>query len=115
MKTLTKISAFVVFTIGMSGVVKAQTPAAPNQSIVLSIGAESGFSAGSFKNANKWSFGGSLQADIPVSINLYITANAGYLNFFGRNNYYPNGNDAPDVNLLPVKAGLKYFLSNDSM
>jgi hypothetical protein len=69
----------------------------------------SGFSAGSFKNTNKWNIGGSLQADIPVSTNLYITANAGYLNFSGRNNYFPNGNDAPDVNLLPVKAGLKYF------
>jgi hypothetical protein len=47
MKTLTKISALVVFAIGTSSVVKAQTtPAAPNQSIVLSIGAESGFSAG---------------------------------------------------------------------
>jgi hypothetical protein len=110
MKTLTKISALVVLAISLSTIGKAQTTtSAPAQSTILSVGAEGGFSAGSFKQANKWNLGGSIQADIPVGQNLYVSGNAGYLNIFGKNNYYANGNAAPDINLLPVKAGLKYF------
>ncbi|MET3501283.1 hypothetical protein ABIC45_002895 [Mucilaginibacter rubeus] len=110
MKSLSKISALTVLAIAFTSLAQAQTtPTASDRPIVLSVGAEGGFSAGSFKHANKWNIGGSLQADFPVADKLYLTANAGYLNFFGKNNYYPNSNDAPDINLLPVKAGLKYF------
>lgn len=110
MKTLTKISALVVLAISLSTVGKAQTTtSAPAQSTILSIGAEGGFSAGSFKQANKWNLGSSIQADIPVATGLFVSGNAGYLNFYGKNNYYASGSSAPDINLLPVKAGLKFF------
>ena len=110
MKNLTKISALAILAIGFTGIAKAQTgQATPGRPIVLSFGAEGGFSAGSFKQAKKWNAGGSLQADFPVAYQLYLTVNAGYMNFFGKNNFYSNCNDAPDINLFPVKAGLKYF------
>lgn len=98
MKSLSKTAALAVLAIAFTGVAKAQTnQAASDRSIVLSIGAEGGFSAGSFKHANKWNIGGSLQADFPVAGDLHLTANAGYLNFFGKNNYYPNAMTLPTL------------------
>lgn len=71
--------------------------------IRLSVGPEAGLPIGSFRDRYNWSIGGSVQADFPIFKNqLYVTANAGYVNYFGKN-------DNSDLQLIPVKAGLKYF------
>jgi hypothetical protein len=109
MKTLTKISALLVLAIGFTSIAKAQTTqATSNQSIVLSVGAESGISTGEFRHANKWSAGGSLQADFPVANNLYLITNVGYLEYFRLKNRY-QGFEKPDFKQLALKTGLKYF------
>jgi hypothetical protein len=79
----------------------------------FSVGAEGGFSAGSFKHTNGWEIGGSLQADIPVAQQLFFIANAGYLNFYGRNSVQGTGVSSPGIHFLPVKAGLKLFVLRD--
>jgi hypothetical protein len=72
--------------------------------IRLSIGADGGIPVGSLKNGYDWDLGGSVQADFPiVKEQLYATINAGYNNFFSKNN------NLDDLQLIPVKAGLKYF------
>ncbi|GAA4330187.1 hypothetical protein GCM10023149_35230 [Mucilaginibacter gynuensis] len=75
--------------------------------IRLSVGPEVGVPVGSFHDAYNWNLGGSIQADFPiVSEKLYVTVNAGYNNFFAKDN---GGVTASDLQLIPVKAGLKYY------
>jgi hypothetical protein len=73
--------------------------------IRLSIGADAGIPVGSLNDGYNWNFGGSIQADFPiVKDQFYATLNSGYDNFFATNNSNLN-----DIQLIPVKAGLKYF------
>lgn len=111
MKSLIKTSVLalslsIVFTITS----KAQdTPSeSPNKSgVILSIGADAGIPIGSFKDRYDWNLGGSIQADFPVvEEKLYVTVNAGYTNFFAKDDLAAN---TTDLQLIPLKAGLKYF------
>ncbi|HVS91993.1 MAG TPA: hypothetical protein VHE59_08190 [Mucilaginibacter sp.] len=116
MKNLFKFTAVVAAFAGLAYSANAQstsTSAAKtttSNGVILSIGADAGIPTGNFSNSYDWNLGGSIQADIPVVQNqLFVTVNAGYNNFFGKSNIAGTGLDAPNVQLLPVKAGLKYF------
>lgn len=75
--------------------------------IILSAGPDAGLPLGNFKDNFNWSIGGSIQGDFAVVKRaLYVTVNAGYDNFFSANNAYANGKN---LELIPVKAGLKYY------
>ncbi|GGA96036.1 outer membrane beta-barrel protein [Mucilaginibacter rubeus] len=105
MKTSVKSSILFAALLGLGAAAKAQTgepKQRTSQGIVYSAGVESGVTIGNFNDKYKWNIGGSLQADFPVAPNWYITANAGYNNFFGKDNNV-------DLHLIPVKAGIKYF------
>jgi hypothetical protein len=111
MKTTLKISALVLAFAGLSLGAKAQTSTTTSTTtsngVVLSIGVDAGIPTGNLSNAYNWNLGGSVQADIPVAQKLFVTVNAGYDNFFGKT---IDGDKQPHIELLPVKAGLKYFL-----
>jgi hypothetical protein len=101
--TLSLISAFALTS-------KAQDskPAASNtgSGIRLSIGPDAGLPTGSFHNRYDWSIGGSIQADFPiVKDELNVIVNAGYNDFFAKKGVA----DAKDLQMIPVKAGLKFF------
>ncbi|MBB6130044.1 hypothetical protein [Mucilaginibacter lappiensis] len=122
MKNSFKISALVLAFAGLAFGAKAQTTTptttststTTNNGIRYSIGVDAGIPLGDFKNNYKWNLGGSVQADIPVISNqLFVTVNAGYNNIFGKKNLpYVNGQtyDQTAYHLIPVKAGLKYFV-----
>lgn len=89
---------------------KAQTSTAKTESYVsgirLSVGADAGIPVGSLNNGHDWSLGGSIQGDFPLlKDQLFATLNAGYNNIFTGSQ-----NNVPDFQLIPVKAGLKYFV-----
>ena len=119
MKTTFKISALVLAFAGFALGAKAQTttPASTKTSstgpngIVLSVGVDAGIPTGKLNDSYNWNIGGSVQADIPVIPHqLFVTVNAGYNSFQGKNNIGGvQGLDATNIQLLPVKAGLKYF------
>lgn len=112
MKNVFKIATIALAFAGLSLGAKAQsttTSTTTSNGIRYSIGVEAGVPTGSFNDAYKWNLGGSLQADIPVANQLFVTINAGYNNVFGEKNIGPTGVDVPNVQLLPVKAGLKFF------
>jgi len=114
MKNSIKIAALVAAIMGANFAAKAQTSTtATSSGVILSVGAESGLSVGKFKDAYKWNLGGSVQADIPIVSQLYATVNAGYQNYFGKNNIYGTTFSPADIHMLPVKAGLKYFPVKD--
>ena len=111
MKISIKIGALAIAFISFSSLhSNAQTSTGKTESygsgIRLSVGADGGIPAGSLNNAYNWSLGGSLQGDFPlVKDQLYATLNSGYTSIFAKNQY-----NIPDIHLIPVKAGLKYFL-----
>jgi hypothetical protein len=119
MKNTFKISALALAFAAFAFSAKAQTTTPTSTStttkdgIRYSIGVDAGLPLGNFKDNNRWNLGGSAQADIPViSKQLFVTVNAGYNNVFGKKDVLSiNGSslDAPNFNLIPVKAGLKFF------
>jgi hypothetical protein len=111
MKNSIKISVAAVALLTFFGLQsKAQTSAPKTESfssgIRLSIGADAGIPLGSLKNDYDWNLGGSIQGDFPIlKDQLYATVMGGYDNFFAKSQY-----NIPDIHLIPVKAGLKYFI-----
>ncbi|MDB5001196.1 MAG: hypothetical protein JWR76_2273 [Mucilaginibacter sp.] len=117
MKSTLKIATLVLAFAGLSVAAKAQTTTTSTSTkttttssgVRYSIGVDAGIPTGSFNNAYKWNLGGSVQADIPVASQLFVTVNAGYNNVFGEKNVGSTNVNVPNIQLLPVKAGLKYF------
>ncbi len=73
----------------------------------LSIGKDGGVPVGNLSNGYKWMIGLSLQTELPfIEQRLYGTLNSGYYLFFGKSGI-------SNLNLIPLKAGLKYFLFGD--
>jgi hypothetical protein len=123
MKTTFKISALVLAFAGFALGAKAQTTTTSTSSsktstgpngIVLSVGVDAGIPTGNLNNSYNWNIGGSVQADIPVIPHqLFVTVNAGYNSIQGKKNIGGvTGLDATNIQLLPVKAGLKFFPIN---
>ena len=111
MKATLKIGIVSALLVSSTLVGKAQTSlsaAGSKQEFRLSVGPDAGIPLGNMSNSYNWNFGGSVQADIPVINNLYVTVNAGYNNFFVKKNL-PDGGVNKNMELVPVKAGLKYF------
>ena len=122
MKNTFKISALALAFAALAFSAKAQTTTPTTTTststttpsgIRYSIGVDAGIPLGNFKDTHKWNLGGSVQADIPVASQLFVTVNAGYNNIFGKKNQVgPLGTtyDVTNFQLIPVKAGLKYFI-----
>jgi hypothetical protein len=119
MKSTLKISVLVLAFAGLASGALAQTSSAtttkttdPN-GVILSVGVDAGIPTGNLNNGYNWNIGGSVQADIPVlPQQLFLTINAGYNSIQGKNNAYGTGLTATNIQLLPVKAGLKFFPVN---
>jgi hypothetical protein len=118
MKNSFKISALAIAFAAFTFSAKAQTtnPTTTSTStttasgIRYSIGVDAGIPTGKLSDSYNWNLGGSLQVDIPVANKLFVTVNAGYDNIFGKKNIDGSGVDVQNIELLPVKAGLKYFV-----
>jgi len=119
MKNTFKISALVLalagFTLGATA--QTTTPVSgsttSSNAVRFSIGVDAGIPTGKLSDSYNWNLGGSLQADIPVASQLFVTVNAGYNNIFGKKNIGGTPLSVTDIQLLPVKAGLKFFPVNN--
>jgi len=108
MKKSFKLGIALLLLIALSSLDSdAQNASGGGSGIRYSIGVETGIPAGSLNYAYKWNLGGSIQADIPVIEQLYVTVNAGYNNIFVDKDVAPA---SQDIHLIPAKAGLKYFI-----
>ena len=120
MKTTFKISALILAFAGFALGAKAQTTTTStskttgSNGVILSVGVDAGIPTGNLNNTYNFNIGGSVQADIPViQHQLFVTVNAGYNSIQGKNNIDGTGVDATNIQLLPVKAGLKFFPINN--
>jgi len=74
----------------------------------IGVGAEFGLPSGNFVSLSGIGLGASIKADFPVAPALAITVNGGFMNFFGKRNQLLR---VQDLTYIPLKAGLKYLLS----
>ncbi len=113
MKNLFKISALVVamatITLGAAAQTTTSASSTTSSGVRFSVGVDAGIPTSTLSNSYNWNLGGSVQADIPVASQLFVTVNAGYDNIFGKKNINGTVLSATDIQLLPVKAGLKFF------
>lgn len=101
--TLSLLAIFTVTTKAQE-TIPATKSTTSKSGIRLSVGPDAGIPLGNFGDHYNWNIGGSVQADFPiVKDQLFVTVNAGYNNFFAKDD------NAKDLGLIPVKAGLKYF------
>jgi len=113
MKMKSKIGIVTVLLVSFAFASKAQTstPAGSTSSSDkewrISVGPETGIPTGNYANGYGWFVGGSAQLDIPVYRGLYVTVTGGYDDILAKKG--PNIN----VQVIPVKAGLKYFFWKD--
>jgi len=114
MKTTSKIGIVTALLVGSAFASQAQTSTPPSNSTStsdkewrISVGPETGIPTGSYSNGYGWFYGGSVQLDIPVYHGLYVTVTGGYDDILAKKG--PNIN----VQVIPAKAGLKYFFWKD--
>jgi len=124
MKSL-KISILVLTLAAITAGANAQTKTvtSPSSDIRLSIGADAGIPTGNLSNGYNWNLGGSAQLEVPLTKQLSFTLNGGYDNIFGKKNVTLTTatatsvstfhGDVTNIQLLPVKAGLKFFPVNN--
>ncbi|PVH26477.1 outer membrane beta-barrel protein [Sphingobacterium corticibacter] len=106
-KNVLKIGFAALLGLFLSNSLSAQE----REKVRLSVGPEVTLPVGSFSDAFDWSIGGSIQADYAIYKNdLYVTLNAGYNNYFAKDFAGVSFND---LQLIPVKAGLKYFVAKN--
>lgn len=81
----------------------------------IGIGAEFAFPTGGFGDAYKLGYGGTLQFQTPIMDKLNFTASAGYLTFKGEDIANAGGVTLKyaDLKVIPVKAGINYFLAEN--
>ncbi|WP_158288455.1 outer membrane beta-barrel protein [Mucilaginibacter psychrotolerans] len=109
MKILTTIIAVILLTFAA----KAQTTRAAKAQ--FSIGIDAGIATAGIKETNSVMLGVSLQAGIPIAKELQFTIGTGFQNYFGKSlalnlQDAPSSYKTPSVQIVPLKAGLKYFL-----
>jgi hypothetical protein len=121
MKTMTKIlaSAFTAAAIFIGTNVKAQTT--PLNKFRFGIGVEGLLpTGGQLKDISNVGLGGTARIQYGVTNNVALTLTSGYYNYFGKENTttITNGtnvttitNKAIDFGMVPVKAGIKAYVS----
>jgi len=111
--TLKKIIYLIAF-IGFTFSAKAQNTAVPDTAR-LTLGLDLGKPSGNLGNSYKFDLGASLQYELPLTEKFYFTANVGFDSYFPNNNVVNNPigleNVAPaNMDLIPLRVGIKYFL-----
>jgi opacity protein-like surface antigen len=92
--------------------VKAQDPAMSGPK--LGVGVEFGFPMGDFGDVSDFGVGGSLLYQHPIANKLNFTGTAGYMNFQGKDFEFAGETvDGGSLGVIPVKAGLRYFLAEN--
>jgi hypothetical protein len=106
-KTIKVGIAALCLIMGLAMGTQAQTKN-ERPALILSAGPEAGIPVGNWNDYYNWSLGGSVQADLAIiKKTLYVNLNAGYNNVFAKDIAGVN-----DLQLIPVKLGLRYYPVN---
>jgi hypothetical protein len=124
MKKLSKVIAvasFAVASLFAANTVSAQSTT-PANALRFGVGVEGLLpTGGQLKNISSAGIGGTARLQYGINNNVALTLTSGYYNYFGKENTatYTNGtnvvtvtNKKVDFGMVPVKAGVKAFLSD---
>ena len=100
-----KIISLSVLVVCLSFAVFAQD----SKGLKFSAGAELGFAAGNFSQTHSIGIGGSAQLEIPLQDKLQGVGYVGILSYNGKSSGV--GNKYKGQTIIPVRVGVKYFLS----
>jgi hypothetical protein len=112
MKNSTKwiTSAFAAVAILFASNVKAQTNTNPGDTWRLGIGIEGGIPTGNLNTFSNFDLGGTARLQYDTKSNLSFMLTTGYYNVFAKE---INGFKPDALGLVPVKAGLKVFATEN--
>jgi len=100
-----KIIVLIAVVICTSSILMAQR----DSKFRLSVGPELSFASGSFSETHSIGIGGSAQAEISLQEHLYGTATFGLISYNGKSS--GAGYKYKGETILPLRVGVKYFLS----
>ncbi len=100
-----KIIVFTLLAFFTSTMVMAQS----DSKFRFSVGPELSFASGSFSNSHSIGIGGTAQAEISLQEHLYGTATFGLIAYNGKSS--GAGYKYKGTTILPLRVGVKYFLS----
>ena len=110
--TFKKLLVFTAF-ISLSYTVKAQYSAV-SDTARIAIGPDFSFPSGSFNSLYKLGIGAAIQLDVPLNEKFYVTGSVGYTSYSAVNSSsnpnYIIGVPAKNLNVAPLKIGLKLYL-----
>jgi hypothetical protein len=113
MKIAYKKLFILIALISFTYAAKAQYSAVPDTARIT-FGPDISLPVGTFGDSYKYGAGASVQLDVPLSTQLYVTGNVGYTMFSASSsssnpNYILNVK-APNMSAAPLKLGLKFYL-----
>ncbi|MFA6083017.1 hypothetical protein [Mucilaginibacter sp.] len=113
MKTTTKLlaAAFTAAAIFFGTNVNAQST--PKSALRFGVGVEGLLPTGNLRDVSNVGIGGTARLQYGVADNLALTLTSGYYNFFGKEIVSGADTKYPSVGLVPVKAGIKAFISQN--
>lgn len=115
MKKMTKIiaAAFTAAALFIGTNVNAQTT--PKSAWRLGIGVEGLAPVGNLHDGSNFGLGGTARLQYGLGSNVALTLTSGYYNFFAKTVNVPGLGDVKgdDLGIVPVKAGIKAFVSNN--
>ena len=109
MKNTTKLIATAIAAVAMFITTNVNAQTTEKSAWRLGIGVEGGIPTGDI--GSDFMLGGTARLQYGASDNLAITLTSGYYNFFGEE--LPNNPDRYDVGIVPVKAGVKAFFTDN--
>jgi hypothetical protein len=78
----------------------------------ISVGVDGALPLGDFKQGYKMGIGGTVKGAVPVAPGLDATLTAGYLSFAGKSeSYFGEVYKNAALNLIPIKAGMRYTIA----
>jgi hypothetical protein len=75
----------------------------------ISVGVDGALPLGDFKESHKFGIGGTVKGAVPVATGVDITLTTGYISFGGKTDSdWGEIYKVPAVNMIPIKAGVRY-------
>ncbi|MES2061984.1 MAG: hypothetical protein V4456_08695 [Bacteroidota bacterium] len=110
MKRMTKLiaAAFTAAALFIGTNVNAQST--PKSALRFGIGLEGLAPVGNLHNGSNFGIGGTARLQYGIADNLALTLTSGYYNFFAKE---VNGFKGDDLGIVPLKAGIKAFVSQN--
>ncbi len=114
MKKLTKLAAVAITGVALLIGTNVNAQTTPKSKLRFGIGLEAGVPTGNAHTSSSFELGGTARLQYGVGDRFAVMLTSGYYDFFGKN--YTVGGvtvDGPNYGLVPVKAGMKAFFSDN--